>query len=74
MNTLDFRIWDKFEKSYWQLFAIEENIYWLMNPEEFKNANYPLKYAEIEHLTGLYDVNKNKIYENDVNMCSNLFH
>ena len=71
MYKLDFRVFDKFEKTYWFPENIEANIQWLMNPEEYKNANYPPDCVEIEHWTGLYDVNKNKIYENDVIMCIN---
>lgn len=65
-DRLKIRVWDKYEKSYWLQSTIEQNIHWLMYPEEYKDANYPPDYVEIEQCVGLKDKNDKLIYECDI--------
>jgi uncharacterized phage protein (TIGR01671 family) len=65
-DRLKIRVWDKYEKSYWLQSTIEQNIHWLMNPEEYKDASYPPDYVDIEQCTGSTDKNSKFIYEGDI--------
>lgn len=70
-DRLKIRVWDKHDQSYWFQSTIEQNIHWLMNPEEYKDANYPPDCVDIEQCVGLKDKNSKLIYENDFIQAEN---